>query len=412
MLNSLKYLLSGVFAVVMLLVFVLDANAYSTGNHEKSVRKGAKMCLSTHGIKIGKKDLKNIIKGVLEPDEPSLSGAQMVKQRFERGSWGAQRNIVITRIAAQSIHASPNPTRTVYTSSARDKALLKKTIRVPSSELMPNRFPIDVYSYDTNQGVRNKILINASQFMCVSFAHQKNKQSARKFGNMLHMIGDTYSASHVQRSAPVGSKDNCGTEKIEWHYSMDLISWKQHVSADKQSKDWRFRCLVKHASNLMKIWVNGRDEVRKASSRAAKLKATNANVKKTLQLLCKSVLREDANVLSKPAGGAAAGYSSASGTDLWKLGKKKKKDQAIQPVGLTGIDEAKAFYKNVSARLRAKGSSAYFSYPSRNMKDLCKGLEGSRPLPKPLQCTPLEIDMASHGSKEVKTMWIPARSLR
>jgi hypothetical protein len=38
---------------------------------------------------------------------------------------------------------------------------------------------------------------------------------------MMHMIGGTYSASHVQRSHN-WRKWGCGTEQIEWHFSMDL----------------------------------------------------------------------------------------------------------------------------------------------------------------------------------------------
>lgn len=399
-----------VFASLIFPAFADGAQAFTRSNHERSVTQGARVCKKVHGLTIGKKDLKAIVEGVLEPDEPSFSGAQMVKQRFERGSRGAQRDVVVTRIAAQSIHASPNPTRRVYTKSPRDVALRKKTIRRPRNELMANRFPIDIYSYDTNQSVRNKILINASQFLCVSFAHKSNAQSARKFGNLLHMIGDTYSASHVQRSAPVGSLNNCGTEKITWHFSMDLISWKQHVPADKQNKDWRFRCLVQHSANLMKVWLRGRNNALKARDKAAKLKASNVGVKRALGLLCQKVLREDANVLRMPAGGAAAGYSSASGTDLWKPWKKRN-DRPIQPIGLTSIQEAKAYYKNVSDRLKRKGSRAQYSYPSRDMKDLCKAVIGNRSLPKPLRCTPQEISWAMAGSNKVKTMWIPARHL-
>jgi hypothetical protein len=355
-----SYILAGVSGV---------ASAYTPDNHERYMKEGAKVCENVHGITIASKDLTSMIEGVREPDKISPEGLQMVKQRIEPGSYGKQRFVMTTRIAAQSIHGSPNPTRPIYTDLANDRKNLRKTIRTPPAELMPNRFELDVYSYDTNQQVRNKILMNASQFLCVSYAHRDDAQSARKFGNMLHMIGDTYSASHVQRSAPQGSIDNCGTEKIEWHYSMDLISWKLHTPADEEYKDWRFRCLVKHTSNLMNLWVSGRKAVRRETDRVAKLKRANEKVKETMRLLCNSMLREDPDVLRKPSGGAAAGYSSASGTDNWEFFKRifkiKKEDKPIQPVGLTGPEEAEAFYKKVSATLREKGSPAQFSYPSR-----------------------------------------------
>ena len=387
------------------------ASAYTPDNHERYMVKGARACRRVHGVKIGKKMLKEMIKGVREPDKISRTALQMVEQRFERNSHGKQREISVERIAAQAIHGSPNPTRPEYGNSAADRRQFKNTMRLSPDRLMSNRFPLDVYSYDTNQAVRNKILISASQFLCVSFAHKSSRQSARKFGNMLHMIGDTYSASHVQRSAPKGSPGKCGTDKIEWHFSMDLIAWKLHVPADEENRDWRFRCIVEHTANLMKSWVDGRQAVHNETDRAAKLRTANQKVKETMALLCNRVLREDSAVLSRPAGGAAAGYSITSGTDNWKFYKKKKPDTPIQPVGLTGPDEARVFVKTVNEFLRKKGKKNRFWYPSREMKDLCHGLANGNRLPAPLRCTPQEIDWAMKGSNKVRNMWIPARKL-
>ncbi|MCP5083648.1 MAG: hypothetical protein GY948_18325 [Alphaproteobacteria bacterium] len=367
------------------------------------------MCSRVHGIKFSKRTLKEMVEGVREPDKISPSAAQMFKQRFERNSFGKQRAVSPKRVAAQAIHGSPNPTRPKYRNSPADREKQKKTVRLSADKLMRNRFPLDVYSYDTNQAVRNKILITASQFLCVSFAHKNDRQSARKFGNMMHMLGDTYSASHVQRSAPKGPSAKCGTEKIKWHYSMDLIAWKLHVRADKQTKDWRFRCIVEHSADLMSLWANGRVAVRKEVGRAAKLKRANQKVKNTLAHICKKVLREDRQVLSRPAGGAAAGYSITSGTDNWKFYKKKKPDTAIQPVGLTGPAEARAFVKATNAHLKRKRSKIRFWYPSGKMKDLCQGVLKAKSLPTPLRCTPQEIDWAMQASKTVRTMWIPGR---
>lgn len=257
------------------------------------------------------------------------------------------------------------------------------------------------------------MLLNASQFLCVSFAHKDNPQSARKFGNMLHMIGDTYSASHVQRSEPEGSADNCGTEKIEWHFSMDLVSWKLHEVADKEHKDWRFRCLVKHTSDLMKLWVDGREAVQKETDRAAKLEIANEKVGQTVRLLCDNIFREDPEVLRRPAGGAAAGYSIASGTDRWKFWeyfKKRPEDIPIQPVGLTGPEEAIAYRKMVNDNLKEKDGPAHYWYPPRDAGDFCKDLDRQDQLPSALQCTQQEIDWAMSGSNEVGTLWIPART--
>lgn len=388
------------------------AFAYTPDKHERAVILGAQQCEMDGGAAIAAQDLEAIVGGVREPDDLGLSFFQMFKQRLEPGSWGKRRDVLPLRIAAQSIHGGPSPTRPAYGETAAERQFKAQSIRTPENQLLPDRTDLEVYAYDTNQQLRNKLLINASQFLCVSLAHNDKVQSARRFGTMLHMIGDTYSASHVQRSEPTGSLQNCGTEKIEWHFSMDLVSWKQHSAADKQDDDWRFNCLVEHTSKLMNLWANGRVAVVGRASAAAKLAQANAHVKKTIRYLCASVLREDRTVLAKPAGGASAGYSSASGTDNWEFYRKDRTAQPIQPAGLTGAAEAEAYRETVNAKLDGDGSHAEYWYPSRDMADLCDRIAGSGPMPAALQCTPQEIDWAIHASDRVATMWLPARELQ
>lgn len=367
------------------------------------------MCEALYDIKIVPSVLEAISYGAREPDNFSFGGLQMLLQRVEPGSYGKKRDVSALRIAAQSLHASPSPTRAPYSDSVSDQSLLKETIRRPESELLPDRLDLQLYAYDNNQAVRNKILVNASQYLCTSFAQRNQRQAGRKFGNMLHMLGDTYSASHVQRSPPVGDPQNCGTEKIEWHFSMDLVSWKQHRPADLEYEDWRFHCLEQHTAKLLQLWSGGRGETQRASDRKAKLKTANAQLRQSLNYLCSKVLREDPEILSQPAGGAPAGYSSASGTDLWNLLGPGKRDRPIQPLGLTGVREAEAFATTLNERLIASGSQARFWYPSRHERDYCLGIAGRAPLPKALQCTAQEIDWAMENSASIATMWIPPR---
>ena len=386
-------------------------SAYTRDNHKLYIERGAKLCDRVHTIKIKTKVLYKIIDGVLEPDKLTRQAFQIVEQRFEPDSYGKQRDVSVERIAAQAIHGSPSPTRKQYGNRPDDLAKLKKTIRISETRLMPDRFPLDVYSYHTNQALRNKILITASQFLCISFAHKNQDQSARKFGNMMHMIGDTYSASHVQRSAPKGNPGKCGTEKIEWHFSMDLIAWKLHAPADEQNRDWRFRCIVEHTASLMKLWFEGRRAVQREVGKSAVLNRANEQVRRTMMLLCNKILREDPDVLSRPSGGAAAGFSITSGTDNWEFYKQKKPDTPIQPIGLTSVEEANVFVRKVNRRLRKNESDMRFWYPSRDMQDLCRDVVKDKPLPEPLRCTAQEIDWAVQGSKQVRTMWIPERQL-
>ena len=401
---------------ILLFVSVLSASGqafgYTPDKHERAVILGAQQCKADGGAEIAEQDLKAIVEGARAPDDLGLSFFQMFKQRLEPGSWGKRRDVLPIRIAAQSIHGSPSPTRPAYRNTAVDQQFKAQSRRTPEKHLLPDRTDLEVYAYDTNQQLRNKLLINASQFLCVSFAHKDKTQSAWKFGTMLHMLGDTYSASHVQRSAPTGSSQNCGTEKIEWHFSMDLVSWKQHSAADRQDDDWRFNCLVEHTAKLVDLWANGRDAVVRRAGAAAKLARANAHVKRTIRFLCSSVLREDKSVLSKPAGGAAVGYSSASGTDNWEFFRQNRTAQPIQPTGLTGAAEAEAYREAVNAKLDGDSSHAEYWYPSRDMADLCDGIARAGPMPAALQCMPQEIDWAMHVSDRVATMWLPARELQ
>jgi len=114
------------------------ANAYSPGNHEASIVEGAKLCLSKYGVALARNTVKSMVKGVLEPDDLAFSSLQMVKQRLEAGSYGKQRSILPIRIAAQSIHGSPNPTAPIYQNTKKDKGGCKEV--VPFSN-----FPLETF---------------------------------------------------------------------------------------------------------------------------------------------------------------------------------------------------------------------------------------------------------------------------
>jgi hypothetical protein len=191
---------------------------------------------------------------------------------------------------------------------------------------------------------------------------------------------------------------------------MDLISWKLHRPADEQHEDWRFRCLVRHVSDLMRVWVRGRELVRKETEASARRERADEVVGAAVRLLCHSVLREDPDVLRRPAGGAAAGYSIASGSDRWRLLEEQTEDRPIQPLGLTGTEEAEAFRRSIDARLANRHRRARYWQPPRALDDLCKGLGPRDPLPAGLQCTPEEIEWATSASDQVETLWIPPRA--
>jgi hypothetical protein len=402
-------LLRPALLLLFFLSSLLPAHSYTRDIHRKSVVDGAQLCVTKFGVPLPPTTLAAMIDGVLEPDQISASAVQILKQRIEPGSYGKQRKISPKRIAAQFLHGSPNPTRPIYRDNAKDTDSLNGVTRLPEKELLSNRFPVEIYSYDTNKDLRNRMLIAASQYLCVSLAHVEKTQAGRALGNLLHMIGDTYSASHVQRQPPEGSPPRCGTEKIEWHFSMDLVSWKQHAPADKNAGDWRFRCLVHHIAKIMDFWANARENVNPVKEADAKRRRIDWHVRRSLKYLCNAVLREDKSTLNKPTGGAPAGYSSASGTDNWNPFSRHREDLAIQPEGLTSKAEAEAFYDRIAKMLKSQGGAAEFSYPSRDMEDLCKRVQVYTQLPAALACTPNEIEWAMTANKRVQSMWLPSR---
>ncbi len=393
-----------------------EAAAYDGENHERSVRLAADRCEDRHATTFSPDELDAIVRGAREPDDPTLALLEIGVQRIEPFARGKKRGTNPIRISEQSFHGSPNPTRAPYTDSSEDRALQRAAIPTPPSELLPDRYELDVHSYDTNRAMRNKLLVNASQLLCVSLAHGDDRKSAKKFGNLLHMIGDTYSTSHVQRSEPRGSPGRCGSEEIEWFFSMDLVVWKNHAPADRENGDWRFRCLVEHAAALMRSWAVARRAVEEAADPGAKRARADHAVAEAVGYLCANALRASPEVLARASGGAAAGYSIASGTDNWAtvfaFWRPRPVDQPIQPVGLTGAAEARAFVAWVNRELQRAGRAPYFAYPSREVGDYCAELADTGRLPEALRCTADEIGWAMEASPEVDPLVIPPRGGR
>jgi hypothetical protein len=400
-------------ALVALALAPPEGAAYDGDRHELSVRQAAARCEAEQASTFSGTELADIVRGAREPDDPSMALLEIGLQRVEPAARGKKRSVNPIRIAEQSFHGSPNPTRAPYTDSPEDRALQREALPRLPAELLPDRFALDVHAYDSNRAMRNKMLINASQLLCVSLAHADERKSARKLGNLVHMVGDTYSASHVQRSEPEGSPGRCGTEKIEWIFSMDLVVWKNHSPADRESGDWRFACLVEHAAELMRRWAPARKDVAAAPDAGAKRARASREVAGTVGYLCGNVFRADPAVLAQPTGGAAAGYSIASGTDNWlsvfAFWRRQPKDQPIQPVGLTGAREARDFVAWVNEQLVSADRAPYFAYPARGTPDYCEELARTGTLPEALRCTPGEIGWAMEGSPEVDPLVIPPR---
>jgi hypothetical protein len=161
------------------------------------------------------------------------------------------------------------------------------------------------------------------------------------------------------------------------------------------------------------MWASARAEARAASDVATRLEKANGAVGRVVGYLCDRVFREDPEVLRRPAGGAAAYYSIASGSDNWAsvfaFWRERPPDRPIQPVGLTGPDEALAFVAWVNRELVRQGRPPYFTYPSRDAGDFCAGAGRPGALHPALRCTAEEIEAAMGASPRVEGLTIPPR---
>lgn len=136
-----------------------------------------------------------------------------------------------------------------------------------------------------NMQWRTNIVARIAHLAAVSALLPSPLAAAAKIGAAFHILGDTYSASHVQRAddvAAVASSALGGTisagEKyvntaaacsaalgVQQAFSMDVVRWMKHFAADvdksKTAHGARlFRCLQLHIEEVLLAWMTVRAE--------------------------------------------------------------------------------------------------------------------------------------------------------
>ena len=270
---------------------------------------------------------KDLIYGVRLPDfEGCLKVA--AKERYF-GNKGL-RKMHPSQIVVQHIHSNPLP-------------LVLKKGKIASS---PYKQRADAKSFDnsyvlsyiTNQQFRNQILMQSSLWYCTSIAAPK-KLAFTKLGSIFHMLGDSFSASHLDRKKPINAEEDnpCGdieqgSLNITQAYSMDVVSWKHHAPADADTTSWNFKCLIKQISDLLSLAHKARDEYSLALNNKKKVDLAHQHMNKFMDYLCTQSLVFEKELLNHPAGGADAQYSSAI-----------SESKGIYPEALASIAELKHY---------------------------------------------------------------------
>lgn len=345
------------------------------GNHERSVRGVCSVAPSCV--------MSALIKGVREPDTQDLIPWEMGLQRVFSLD-GRTRDVSAKRARIQHIHGNPLPTRVMRRKQAlkRGYQLIDFHATIPQRAqrfIGPNSRD-DLWSNVTMGQLRNKLLAQSASWLCIGAAHPNRHQRWRKFGNLAHMIGDTFSASHTLRLAITD-------HPMIMSYSMDTVMWKQHVVGDADHSDFRFIVLQRELKKLAPLYERAAQSVSSlplSTSPDQILAVINRSLEPIYDQLCEHVWVMDSETLSRPAGGSTRDWSAAM-----------NQGYAMLPSGLTSERDLSAYL----ATLRRDEPD--FFYPTRSAPDYCKRREV-------LACHWRgEVELARSRSSRVRGMFVP-----
>lgn len=368
--------------ISVLILFIISLYGYSIktpisskqGNHELSVSGVCAVAASCIE--------KAIIKGVREPDKQDLVPWEMGMQRlFSRDD--QVRTVSSARALIQHIHGNPLPMKIKASAKAKQKGyptiMLTEALPSQLKDEIGKSSRNDLWARVTMRQLRNKILAQASSWLCIGVAHPDPQQRWRKFGNLAHMIGDTYSASHTLRSP-------AGQHALLMSFSMDTVMWKKHVVGDANNTDFRFKALKNELETLAKLYESASSIVDHASRSSEEEFMTSVHqaLNPLFDHLCEHTLSMDDATLDRAAGGSTKEWSASMNSGL-----------AMLPSGLSSESE----FENYIKKLKKKEGS--FFYPSRSSPDFCK----SRVV---LRCDwEREVKLALENSSRVEGMFVP-----
>lgn len=355
--------------------------AYSIGNvfgapdnHEYSARQACQVvpdCIESA-----------IVEGVREPDVQDAIPWQMGFQRVFSLD-GQLRAVSEKRARIQHIHANPLPLEKL----SYEKALSLQYLPIDVSKTFP--FSIvsslgessrrDVWARVTMGQLRNKMLAQTASWMCTGLAHPQKEQKWRKFGNLAHMIGDSYSASHTWRREE-------DPKHLLLSFSMDTVMWKKHIVGDAESSDFRFQALTEELQELARLYQDAITKVESVTEgNQEELLSTLAQVQDPIfDRLCQQVWFMDDATLRRPAGGSTKEWSASL-----------NQGKSILPSGFAPNASVEEYVVSLQ-----KKNPQYF-YPVRHSVDFCIYREV-------LRCDwKTEVAPSLIASPAVETMFVP-----
>jgi len=275
--------------------------------------------------------------GAGEPDQMPCPGSdvEMAEQAAAELVGVRVFNVSLCRIAGQKYHGSPLPLVT------KDQLKLDP---IANGYKGDDNLRNDLYSVHNFRQWRTSLVQTMSKQFLYATALADTSESARRLGNLFHLLSDTFSQSHVNRKAAAegakASQEVCESLTVTRPISMDVVNWLHHVKADS-AKDIYWDCATLYGKVALTVWAGARLE--KVDTAASANKWIDKFVK---EVACPA-LSIDASNFDKPVSGADAYWGSDSVID--GTGKQ------MMPTGLaaaadaerivTGWREALAIYR-------------------------------------------------------------------
>eukprot|EP00971_Amphidinium_carterae_P098692 1951900-Amphidinium_carterae.1 len=170
---------------------------------------------------------------------------------------------------SQVYHASPLPL-------VHKKELSEK----PSLTLVEPRSAVqDYFAVQTNGQFQAQLIrVLATQFF-YAITHSNAAEGARRIGNLFHTLSDSFSASHIERTATEVAVDAnvpvCEAMTLERAFSMDTMNFLMHVIADFRKTDLAYKCAIFFQEQVLKLWAHARASFRADESERRDLAALN-----------------------------------------------------------------------------------------------------------------------------------------
>jgi len=257
--------------------------------------------------------------GVKEPDLLTCPG-----DTFERGTMNYavvkmvegynHFNMSLCRTAVQVYHGSPPPLVPVddLQHTPLDNGYAGSDNAIPK-----------LYAVVSNRQWRTHVLRTMAVEFVYSIVMPDLSEAAKRLGNLFHTLSDTFSASHVQRTASnedAASWSACTGLAVTLTMGMDTTNFVAHAVADMASSDILFKCSQFFEEKVLRLWAKARTEG------VATAEAANQHVNSLFsQVLCPA-LHMAAEDLDKPAGGTPPKYSASKPRPSYPRGLADARD--------------------------------------------------------------------------------------